>query len=104
MCIPLAAGLRWQVLSLLVRGLESLMKMGLLTLFMVTAMHWQRRAIILWVGWIGFNGGSTTTGDPGFAHIVSNTMLSAAFGGMVGTIIGRFHDGLFRPIAPSTVF
>ena len=32
-----------------------------------------------------------------FAHIVSNTMLSAAFGGMVGTIIGRFHDGLFRP-------
>ena len=54
-------------------------------------------AIILWVGWIGFNGGSTTTGDPGFAHIVSNTMLSAAFGGMVGTIIGRFHDGLFRP-------
>ena len=51
----------------------------------------------MWVGWIGFNGGSTTTGDPGFAHIVSNTMLSAAFGGMVGTIIGRFHDGLFRP-------
>lgn len=54
-------------------------------------------ALILWVGWIGFNGGSTTVGDPSFAHIVSNTMLAAAFGGMVSTFIGRFHDGLYRP-------
>lgn len=54
-------------------------------------------AIILWVGWIGFNGGSTTVGDPGFAHIISNTMLAAAFGGAIGTILGRLHDGLFRP-------
>ena len=54
-------------------------------------------AIILWVGWIGFNGGSTTVGDPGFAHIISNTMLSATFGGFAATLIGRFHDGLFKP-------
>ncbi|MBX2834473.1 MAG: ammonium transporter [Micavibrio sp.] len=54
-------------------------------------------AIILWVGWIGFNGGSTITGDPSFAHIVSNTMISAAFGGLVSTLIGRYHDGLYRP-------
>ena len=54
-------------------------------------------AIILWVGWIGFNGGSTTVGDPSFAHIIFNTMVSASFGGLIGTIIGRFHDGLFKP-------
>ena len=54
-------------------------------------------AIILWIGWIGFNGGSTTTGDPAFAHIISNTMLAACFGGVTSMIIGRFHDGLFRP-------
>ncbi len=53
--------------------------------------------IILWVGWIGFNGGSTTVGDPSFAHIISNTMLAAAFGGLVSMLLGRFHDGLFRP-------
>ena len=47
-------------------------------------------AIILWVGWIGFNGGSTTVGDPTFAHIIFNTMVSASFGGLVGTIIGAF--------------
>ncbi|WP_251363626.1 ammonium transporter [Epibacterium ulvae] len=39
-------------------------------------------AIILWVGWIGFNGGSTTTADPAFAHIVLNTILAAYFGGV----------------------
>ena len=54
-------------------------------------------AIILWVGWIGFNGGSTTVGDPTFAHIIFNTMVSASFGGLIGTMLGRLHDGLFKP-------
>ena len=54
-------------------------------------------AILLWIGWIGFNGGSTTVGDSGFAHIISNTMLAACFGGLVSMILGRLHDGLFRP-------
>lgn len=54
-------------------------------------------AIILWVGWIGFNGGSTTVGSPAFAHIVSNTMLAGAFSGVISMLIGRYHDGLFRP-------
>lgn len=54
-------------------------------------------AILLWVGWIGFNGGSTNVGSPDFAHIISNTMLSGAFGGVMSMIIGRLHDKLFRP-------
>jgi Amt family ammonium transporter len=57
-------------------------------------------ALILWVGWIGFNGGSTTAGTPAFAHIVSNTILSACFGGAVAMIIGRWHEGLHRPVWP----
>jgi len=54
-------------------------------------------AILLWVGWIGFNGGSTTTGDPAFAHIISNTMLAGAFGSIASMLIGRQVDGVFRP-------
>ncbi|SDH34924.1 ammonium transporter [Roseospirillum parvum] len=54
-------------------------------------------AILLWVGWIGFNGGSTTTGDPAFAHIISNTILAGAFGSIASMLIGRWVDGLFRP-------
>jgi len=57
-------------------------------------------AILLWVGWIGFNGGSTTTGSGDFAHIVSNTMLAGGFGGTIAMIIGRWQDGLFRPVWP----
>ncbi|MGD1880075.1 MAG: ammonium transporter [Kiloniellaceae bacterium] len=57
-------------------------------------------AIILWVGWIGFNGGSTTAGTPAFAHIISNTILSACFGGAVAMTIGRWHEGLHRPMWP----
>ncbi|WP_051340612.1 ammonium transporter [Azospirillum halopraeferens] len=53
-------------------------------------------ALILWVGWIGFNGGSTLAGTPQFAHIVFNTIVSGAVGGVVGMIIGRLMDGLWR--------
>jgi Amt family ammonium transporter len=54
-------------------------------------------ALILFVGWIGFNGGSTTAGTPAFAHIVSNTIIAAAFGGLASMFAGRLQDGLFRP-------
>ncbi|POF34155.1 ammonium transporter [Roseibium marinum] len=55
-------------------------------------------ALILLVGWIGFNGGSTTAGTPDFAHIIANTLVAAAVGGVVGLIAGRFYDGLFLPV------
>ena len=57
-------------------------------------------ALVLWTGWIGFNGGSTTVGSGAFAHIVVNTMISASFGGVVAMFLGRQADGLYRPMWP----
>lgn len=54
-------------------------------------------ALILWVGWIGFNGGSTTAGTGDFAHIVTNTMIAGAAGAVTQTMIGLFRSGLHRP-------
>lgn len=55
-------------------------------------------AIILLVGWIGFNGGSTTAGTPDFARVVANTIIAASVGGFVALSVGRFIDGLFLPV------
>jgi Amt family ammonium transporter len=54
-------------------------------------------AMILFVGWIGFNGGSTTAGTPAFASIVANTVVAASFGGLAGMLAGRIVDGLWAP-------
>jgi Amt family ammonium transporter len=56
-------------------------------------------ALLLWIGWIGFNGGSTTAADPAaFAPIIANTMVAAAAGGLVLMAIGWAVDhGKFRP-------
>lgn len=53
--------------------------------------------IILWIGWIGFNGGSTTAGTPQFSHIIANTVIAGAFGGLANIIIGYWIDDNFRP-------
>lgn len=53
--------------------------------------------IILWVGWIGFNGGSTTSGTAAFASIVANTIVAGGVGGTVGFLVGYFHRGYNRP-------
>jgi Amt family ammonium transporter len=39
---------------------------------------------ILWVGWYGFNGGSTFGLTPAVPKIIVNTTIAAAFGGVVG--------------------
>ncbi|UAB76827.1 ammonium transporter [Erythrobacter sp. SCSIO 43205] len=45
-------------------------------------------SIILFFGWIGFNGGSTTAASPEFAGIVLNTVLAGAAGGAAGMFAG----------------
>ncbi|WP_228275613.1 ammonium transporter [Gracilibacillus oryzae] len=41
---------------------------------------------ILWLGWFGFNAGSTATGDTSIAQIALNTHLAAAAGGLFAMI------------------
>ncbi len=52
---------------------------------------------LLFFGWIGFNGGSTTTGTGSIAHIIANTVLAAATGALAGFFLGRKYDGMFIP-------
>ncbi|WP_417317242.1 ammonium transporter [Emcibacter sp.] len=54
-------------------------------------------AMILWVGWIGFNGGSTTAGTSAFAHIIMNTLAAGAIGGIAQMLVGRLYEGLYHP-------
>ncbi len=54
-------------------------------------------AIVLWVGWIGFNAGSTLVGSLEFARIVSNTIVAGAFAGFSGLVVGWFSDGRAQP-------
>lgn len=43
--------------------------------------------LILWLGWFGFNPGSTMAADPGaISHIVLTTNLAAAAGGIAATV------------------
>ena len=54
-------------------------------------------AIILWVGWIGFNAGSTLVGSLEFARIISNTIIAGAFSGLAGLVVGWVTDGRAQP-------
>ncbi|TFF25128.1 EAL domain-containing protein [Jiella endophytica] len=58
-------------------------------------------AMIIFVGWIGFNGGSTIEASPAIAGIISNTVLAAGCGGTIGYLYGLWKDdGLTRPEMP----
>ena len=56
-------------------------------------------AIILWVGWIGFNGGSMLAGTDAFAQVVFNTIVAAGGGGVCALVVGRLSHGVFKPDA-----
>jgi len=43
---------------------------------------------IIWVGWIGFNGGSTLAASAKVPHVVLNTVIAGAFGGLGAMLIG----------------
>nr|WP_245602674.1 ammonium transporter [Gloeothece verrucosa] len=49
---------------------------------------------ILWLGWFGFNAGSTMKADPlAISHILLTTNMSAAMGGIAATITTWFYFG-----------
>lgn len=48
---------------------------------------------ILWLGWFGFNAGSTTTGDTSIALIALNTFLAAGAGATAAMVISWISGG-----------
>ncbi|MEM1107347.1 MAG: ammonium transporter [Planctomycetota bacterium] len=53
--------------------------------------------LLLWFGWIGFNGGSTLALDQSVPGILVNTMLGGAAGLLVAGILGWAHHGYLHP-------
>ncbi|HAX78228.1 MAG TPA: ammonium transporter [Cyanobacteria bacterium UBA11372] len=50
--------------------------------------------LILWLGWFGFNPGSTMAADPGaIAHIAITTNTAAAFGALASTVVAWVYLG-----------
>jgi Amt family ammonium transporter len=54
-------------------------------------------ALILFFGWIGFNGGSTLAANADVAPIILNTVLAGGMGTCVGYALGVFQDGVVLP-------
>ncbi|WP_117193800.1 ammonium transporter [Rhizobium terrae] len=54
-------------------------------------------ALLLFIGWIGFNGGSTLTVSDDVAPIIMNTVLAGGMGTCVGYVIGFYQDGVILP-------
>jgi Amt family ammonium transporter len=54
-------------------------------------------ALLLFIGWIGFNGGSTLSASDSVAPIIMNTVLAGGMGACVGYVIGFFQDGVILP-------
>jgi Amt family ammonium transporter len=52
--------------------------------------------ILLWVGWIGFNGGSTLAMNEDVPKVIANTIVAGAFGGMAATFSAYFYYGMAR--------
>ena len=53
--------------------------------------------MLIFVGWVGFNGGSTIVATDEIAHIVTNTMLAAGSGGVIGYLLGIRATGVAHP-------
>ncbi|WP_417538220.1 ammonium transporter [Marinomonas sp.] len=49
--------------------------------------------LLIWFGWIGFNGGSTLALTSDVPMIILNTFISAAWGGLIAAGINYFRDG-----------
>ncbi|MCD7058924.1 ammonium transporter [Pelagibacterium xiamenense] len=56
--------------------------------------------MLLFVGWIGFNGGSTAAAVPAIGPIIANTILAAGAGGFIGYVLGLALDDIALPEKP----
>ncbi len=54
-------------------------------------------ALLLFFGWIGFNGGSTLHATADVAPIILNTVLAGGVGTCVGYMLGHIQDGVVLP-------
>ncbi len=52
-------------------------------------------AMLLLVGWIGFNAGSTAAASSSVGKIAANTLMGASFGALVAMLVGRVKDGTY---------
>ena len=50
-------------------------------------------ALILWLGWFGFNPGSTMSVNPSIAHIALTTNLAGSLGGIAATVTAWLYLG-----------
>lgn len=53
--------------------------------------------LLLWIGWIGFNGGSVAASSEILGRVVANTMMAGIAGGVIASFVGFAIDGVFRP-------
>ncbi|MEM7339860.1 MAG: ammonium transporter [Actinomycetota bacterium] len=56
--------------------------------------------ILLWFGWIGFNGGSTLVFDESVAGVIAITVIGGAFGLVTALMFVWWHLGYPAPAAP----
>ncbi len=49
--------------------------------------------LLLWVGWFGFNGGSTLAMNDDVVHVIANTIIAGAAGLMAGLVASWFMGG-----------
>ena len=54
-------------------------------------------ALLLFIGWLGFNGGSTLSASDAVPMIILNTVLAGGMGTCVGYVIGFYQDGVILP-------
>ena len=54
-------------------------------------------SLLLFIGWLGFNGGSTLKAGEGVTFIILNTILAGGFGAVAGHLLGYVQDGCYLP-------
>lgn len=51
---------------------------------------------LIWLGWIGFNGGSVLALNVLTGQVILNTMIAGAVGGISGLVVSRFLTGYYQ--------